>query len=553
MPKQLNIRQLLLLALLLAGLVPAMLISFLSFFQAKAALKKEITHDMQTLSQAVANDTGRIMVERVQNVHSWSGLSIMQEAEIDDVDKRLSIFLKELSISYNTTYRNIYVIDANRTVVASSNSAQIGQTIPAFKHWFNISKTGKNINIAEMQNNILPISAAIVNANGEIEPFMLIAEFDWKNIVNVLNTSAKNQTAAVLVSADKKILAHSTNWQGFEGRHSLHAFSAPLSNPLNLGWYIVIEKLHSVAVAPTDRLGWIFLALLITSIFFAALLVSPIAKMITAPLSQLTEFAQGFAQHKKLDLPTTGPTEVQTLSTAFTSMLQNLAQYEADLTRAAKLAVAGEMAAAMSHEIRTPLGILRSSAELLQRERHLSDEGREVLGFIISETERLNRLVNSLIDTAKPRQPIFAKHDVNQIINNCVALLASQARTKQIAIHYAPINTQLAELDVDQITQVIMNLLMNAIQILPQHGNIQVSLSGSAHQVKISVGDDGPGIAAKDQAHIFEPFFTQRAGGIGLGLAIVKQIVLAHHGEIFYEASTMQGAQFTIILPKHWI
>ena len=272
--------------------------------------------------------------------------------------------------------------------------------------------------------------------------------------------------------------------------------------------------------------------------------------MITAPLSQLTQFARSFTQHQKMDLPKTGPIEVQTLSAAFTSMMQNLAQYEADLTRAAKLAVAGEMAAAMSHEIRTPLGILRSSAEILQREQHLSNEGLEVLGFIISETERLNKLVNSLIDTARPRQPIFAQHDVNQIISNCIALLASHASTKQINIRYASTNVQLAELDVDQITQVLMNLLMNAIQILPQHGNIQVSLFSNVEQVKISVGDDGPGITAKDQAHIFEPFFTQRAGGIGLGLAIVKQIVLAHRGDIFYEVSPMQGAQFTITLPK---
>ncbi len=550
MPKNLTIRQLLLLALLLAGLVPAMLISFLSFFQAKAALNKEITHDMQTLSQAVANDVAGMIQERVQNVHSWSGLSIMQEAKIGDVDKRLSIFLKELSISYDNTYGNIYVIDAHRNIIASSNSLQISQSIPTFEHWFDIDKAGKKIKIGEVKSNVLPISAQLVNFDGEQEVFYLVAEFNWENILTILNASAKDPTAAALLSKDQKILARSINWEGMESRHSIKIMSAPINSPLDLGWYIAIEKLHSVATAPTDRLGWIFLALLITSILFAALLVSPIAKMITLPLSQLTAFARGFAQKQKMDLPKTGPVEVQTLSAAFDSMMQDLAKYEADLTRAAKLAVAGEMAAALSHEIRTPLGILRSSAELLQREKNLSSEATEVLGFIISETERLNKLVSTLIDAARPRQPIYAKHDLNQVINNCVALLSAQAKAKKVNLHYSPQHAVMAELDIDQMTQVLMNLIMNAIHILPKKGNIEISLTEFQQQITLHVADDGPGISVENQANIFEPFFTQRVGGIGLGLAIVKQIVQSHKGEIHYETSAVHGAQFTITLPK---
>jgi two-component system sensor histidine kinase HydH len=323
---------------------------------------------------------------------------------------------------------------------------------------------------------------------------------------------------------------------------------------LALNWKVGIEKLHSVAVAPADRLGWIFLALLITSILFSAILVIPIARTLTLPLSQLTNSVLGFAKQKKLRLPHSGPTEVRTLSNAFASMAKDLAQYEADLTRAAKLAVAGEMAAAMSHEIRTPLGILRSSAELLQREKHLSKEATEVLGFIISETERLNKLVSTLIDAARPRQPNYAEHDLNHIINHCIALLSTQAQAKNIHIHYAVNRPVMVELDADQITQVLMNLLMNAIQILPreatEQGNIEITLTETTQEVTLQIADDGPGIPRENQASIFEPFFTQRVNGIGLGLAIVKQIVQTHHGEIHYENSAMQGAQFTITIPK---
>lgn len=88
-----------------------MLVSFLSFYQARAMLKTELTRDMQTLSQTVANDVTSMMFERVRNVVSWSQLAIMQEIRIDDVDKRLSTFLQELHLSYNGVYRTIYVMD----------------------------------------------------------------------------------------------------------------------------------------------------------------------------------------------------------------------------------------------------------------------------------------------------------------------------------------------------------------------------------------------------------------------------------------------------------
>jgi two-component system sensor histidine kinase HydH len=554
MPKQLTIKQLLLLAFLLAGLLPAMLVSFLSFFQAREALKKEITHDMLTLSQAVANDIARMMYERVQNVHSWSRLSIMQEAKIGDVDKRLSVFLKELNTSYGNIYRNIYVIDTQNNVVASSNSTLLSKTINERPNWFNIAQSNSKVNVGQLSENTLPLSAAILDANGDIEPFTLVAEFNWQNIESILNSSAKQQTAAVLFNKQGTPIAKTPNWEGIEGGHSLRISSQALFDPLALNWKVGIEKLHSVAVAPADRLGWIFLALLVTSILFSAILVIPIARTLTLPLSQLTNSVLGFAKQKKLRLPHSGPTEVRTLSNAFASMAKDLAQYEADLTRAAKLAVAGEMAAAMSHEIRTPLGILRSSAELLQREKHLSKEATEVLGFIISETERLNKLVSTLIDAARPRQPNYAEHDLNHIINHCIALLSTQAQAKNIHIHYAVNRPVMVELDADQITQVLMNLLMNAIQILPreavEQGNIEITLTETTQEVTLQIADDGPGIPRENQASIFEPFFTQRVNGIGLGLAIVKQIVQTHHGEIHYENSAMQGAQFTITIPK---
>jgi two-component system sensor histidine kinase HydH len=298
------------------------------------------------------------------------------------------------------------------------------------------------------------------------------------------------------------------------------------------------------------KLGYIFLGLLAATLLLAAFLVRPIAQAITLPIMQLTQFVKGFSQQANAKPPQSGPPEVRELGAAFETMTHELAQYQDELTRAAKLAVVGEMAAAMSHEVRTPLGILRSSADVLKREKALSDEGHEVLTFISAETERLNKLVSTLIDAARPRLPAFKEINLAQLLVNIIAMLDAQAKAKKIKLSYdGPVQDVAVSVDSDQITQVIINLVMNAIQVLPEGGNIVVALKQVIDQVVIEVMDDGEGVAVAHQAQMFEPFFTKRAGGVGLGLAVVRQIVQAHGGEITYQTSPMHGAQFTIVIP----
>jgi two-component system sensor histidine kinase HydH len=553
--KRLSIRQLLLLAFLLAGLLPAMIVSFLSFYQARNALKAEIKHDLQTLSGTVANDIERVLFERMQNVHSWSQLAVMQDIQIGDIDKRVSTFLQEVQTSYGEMYQSIYVVNTSGVVVAASHAQQIGKQMMPTQFWFKVNIADKALSVSKIQHNSLAISQDVTDVNSTQKIGTLVAEFNWQVIQDLLKNVVQKSTAAALIDSQHHIIASTANWEKIQAGHEMHA-SKNLSSQLNLqDWQVSIEKLHSVAVAPVHRLGYVFLALLLTTLFLAAVLVRPIAQSITEPLAQLTNFVSGFSKNRVVDAPKIsppeiGPPEVQELSLAFEKMMQDLIKTQADLTRAAKLAVVGEMSAAMSHEVRTPLGILRSSANLLMREPKLSAEGREVLGFIISETERLNKLVSSLIDAARPRQPALTKVNLVDIVHNVIALLKSQAQQKEIQILFSPLDKMPVLADADQMTQVLMNLLMNAIQILPAKGIIEVHLTQNSGQILLDVLDNGPGIVSENQAQIFEPFFTQRAGGVGLGLAVVKQIVEAHGGEINYQTSAYGGAQFRIRLPK---
>jgi two-component system, NtrC family, sensor histidine kinase HydH len=549
MPKHspLTIRKMLLIAFLLAGLLPALLVSVLSFYQARTALRTEIKHDLKTTGKAVGEHIDRVLFERVQNVRSWSQLAIMQDMQIGDIDKRLSVFLEETHLSYAAQYISIDVVDLQSSIIASSNPQHINQRLTSPPVWFSFKEDDQPITIYHLQNDQLMIATPIYS-DLTLQPIgHLIATFNWSVIQNLLNHAAQHSTELALVDEHGRLLAQSRNWS--QPRYNLHTH-IPIESTLPIyGWEVKLNKEHDVAVAPVHRLGLIFMILLVVILFFSLLLVRPIAKRITQPLEELIRFVQQLRRPNVVAPPLSGPVEVQALHQTFTKMAAELAESEQQLTRAAKLAVVGEMAAAMSHEVRTPLGIMRSSADVLKREPTLSEDGREVLGFIISETERLNKLVTSLIDSARPRLPSKTPLELQSHLQHVCDMLQKQAQDKHIQLSLdAPEPVTIAA-DQDQMTQVLVNLIINAIQILPEHGQVAISLSHDPLYAYLSVADNGPGVPPAQQAHLFEAFFTQRAGGVGLGLAVVKQIVEAHGGTITYSTSPWQGAQFNLAFP----
>jgi len=549
MPKHapLTIRKMLLIAFLLAGLLPSLLVSVLSFYQARNALRTEIKHDLQTTGKAIGEHIDSALFERVQNVRSWSQLAIMQDMQIGDIDKRLSIFLEETRNSYAAQYISIDVVDLQSNIVASSNPRRISQRLSSPPVWLAFQDSAQPMTIYHLHNNQLMISTPVISAI-TLQPIgHLFATFNWAVIQELLDHAAQHATELALVDENKRLLAQSKNWSQL--RHSLHThISLQSSLPIH-GWEVQLNKAHDVAVAPVHKLGITFLVLLIMILVFSLILVRPIAKRITQPLDALLHFVKQLRQPNVTVPALMGPAEVQALNQAFTKMAADLAESEQQLTRAAKLAVVGEMAAAMSHEVRTPLGIMRSSADVLKREQALSNDGREVLGFIISETDRLNKLVSSLIDSARPRLPSKIPLELQFHLQHVCDMLQKQAKDKHIQLSLNASEPITLLVDQDQMTQVMVNLIVNAIQILPEHGQVVVSLFHDQHHAHLSVADNGPGVPPAQQSHLFEAFFTQRAGGVGLGLAVVKQIVEAHGGTIVYSTSPWQGAQFNLALP----
>lgn len=562
--KPLSVKKLLLVSFLLTALLPMLVVTVLAFFQARTVLREEISRDMQTRANAALSEIDNMMFERMQNVVSWSRLEVMQEVAINDIDKRLSNFLYELQVSYRGVYQALYVVNAHNIVVASSNPSQLGKPMPEHPRWMEVAVANHRVTLGRLTEKSLPIASEIKDVNQQ-KIGTLWVTFDWKYIENILNNTSNQGSAAALLDESvsaSPVIAQTKDWEKITAAHDISVRSnvSNMATTPIFNWGVTITQYRSVVMAPVHHMGFIFVFFLAVTVVLATILATPLARNITKPLARLTRYAHGFVRSSQTLLPPAdGPSEVRELTAAFGKMIEDLTLSKENLTRAAKLAVAGEMAAAMSHEIRTPLGILRSSAQVLAREKNLSAEGREVAAFISTETERLNKLVSTLVDSARPRQPDFLPHDIVLLLERAVAMLRMQANKKDIGLSFMayPLKDYadpqvIVECDDEQITQVVLNLLLNAIQVLPEGGKIAVTLYEEIDHVTISVADNGVGVSDVQKAQIFDPFFTQRPGGIGLGLAVSKQIVTTHFGTLAVEASALAetGADFRVTLPK---
>ena len=560
-----SVRQVLLAGFFLTALLPMLIMIVLAFYQARKVVHDEIVIGMQTRAIAAVSEVDRMMFERLQNVASWSRLDVMYEAQIGDVDKRLSHFLADLKQSYRGVYHELYVVSPDRRVIASSDPAQIGKPAPEEQPWSHILLERHPMQLAVIHQQQLPIASDITDPDGK-KVGTLWAIFDWTEIEKILKNTQSQGSAAALLDEQGKPLAQTAEWQEIVNGHDVSVRSnGNLQAKIpTFHWQVVISQYRSVVMAPVHRMAYMFLFLLAVTALLATTLAAPLSRFITRPLARLTSYASRFMRSSTpgaMPVPD-GPVEVREMTHAFSKMIDDLNLSKENLTRAAKLAVAGEMAAAMSHEIRTPLGILRSSAQVLAREKNLSEVGQEVASFITTETERLNKLVSTLVDSARPRQPEFALNDIVGLLEHAVAMLRMQASKKEISLELvldAQTVQVLVECDREQITQVILNLLLNAIQILDNGSRVVVTLFEYEDSVTISVADNGKGVDDAFKEQIFDPFFTQRQGGIGLGLAVSRQIVTAHFGALTVGSSTLPtlgaaagsyGADFRVNLPK---
>jgi signal transduction histidine kinase len=328
-----------------------------------------------------------------------------------------------------------------------------------------------------------------------------------------------------------------------------------------------VSLLVNQASAEERRGAWAIIVLTLGAIALG-LLVTVGSLRVLAPIRKLTEGAVRIGRGDYSEVVgSSGSDEVALLAREFNAMAASLrereaqlAQKQAELVRAERLAAMGRITAQITHEIRNPLSSIGLNAEMLEdalsaasfENDEVAREGRELLRAIAREVDRLTEVTEQYLRFARAPKPQLAAEDASAVANALLDFVSGELKQVGVQVErdLGP-SPCWALVDEGQLRQALLNLVRNAREALSgKPGTITVRTRNTPEGVEVQVQDDGPGISPEDQARIFDPFFTTKQKGTGLGLAVTQQIIREHGGELRCSSAPGQGTCFTICLPR---
>ena len=250
--------------------------------------------------------------------------------------------------------------------------------------------------------------------------------------------------------------------------------------------------------------------------------------------------------------------QIGDLGRDFNDMVRQLRESRAEIqhlhrtqmSRAEHLATLGELAAGLAHEIRNPLAGIAGVIDIIGRDLPKESPARAVINDVRNEVQHINRIVTDLLEIARPKAPEKRQADLVATVDHAALFAREQAALRRVELTIRRRSLAPVEHDSGQIHQVVLNLLLNAIQATDHGGVVNVDFDEDDESVRVTVSDTGKGIAPEILSNIFRPFFTTKGEGTGLGLSLAKRIVEDHGGRIEVASWLGQGSRFTIVLPK---
>jgi len=250
--------------------------------------------------------------------------------------------------------------------------------------------------------------------------------------------------------------------------------------------------------------------------------------------------------------------EIGDLGRNFNQMVQQLKEsrleietmHRTQMSRAEHLATLGELATGLAHEIRNPLAGIAGVVDIIGRDLPATSPARAMVKDVRLEIDQINRILTDLLQTARPHPPRMMKSNLNTTVEHAVMLARQQVLSKPIRIEVVTAPDLLdVEHDSDQIHQVLLNLLLNAVQSIEGSGSVTVRVSSQDDRAIISITDTGRGMSPQQITQIFRPFYTTKPTGTGLGLSLVSRIIDEHDGQIKVSSEPSKGSTFEVQLP----
>jgi signal transduction histidine kinase len=262
-----------------------------------------------------------------------------------------------------------------------------------------------------------------------------------------------------------------------------------------------------------------------------------------------------------VSLPVTETDELGRLAQTFNQMVERLREnrkLQERLNEAETMSLLGRFAATVAHEVRNSLNFMNLSIDQIRAKSASSDEraARDLqrnMNNIKEEISRLNRLVNDFLTAGRQTPPQLGPCDLRATLEEAVGLVEKQAQVQHVTINVqVPKDLALMQCDAGQLKTCFLNILTNAVQAMPEGGDVRVigsERNGRAPCLELRFADTGPGVPAEDQERIFAPYFSTKATGFGLGLAITRKIVEDHGGRIYVAKHGKPGTEMVVELP----
>jgi len=351
-----------------------------------------------------------------------------------------------------------------------------------------------------------------------------------------------------------EMVTGASEWQiyTFEGEEKVAAF-APVPE---MGWSLAVavplaefgQEAEAIRTRVLQVAGITLVVAMAVVALLSYLLLQPVRNLVAAT----RRIAAGDLRQQ---LPVKTGDELGDLTAAFNDMVANLARVQDELVRSEKLISLGRLSAGVAHEIRNPLNAIKGAIVHIQRRRGTDSLIAEYTRLVAEEIDRLNSFVSDFLLFARQSPPKKAPADLNQLVAGVASLFADQAAARSVALvqDLAPGLPPVA-LDAGQIEQVLVNLLINAMDALPGGGKVVLATALDTGPERLpaalfSVADNGIGMAESDRQNIFDPFFSTKDGGTGLGLPLGLGMVENHGGAMEVDSGPGQGTRVTVRLP----
>jgi two-component system sensor histidine kinase AtoS len=314
------------------------------------------------------------------------------------------------------------------------------------------------------------------------------------------------------------------------------------------GWRPCLVVDLDELLRPFNAVRW---ALLLASVFAAgtmawllALLAGRLKQRVDLLASGAEAVARGDFSHR---VALEGGDEISLLGEAFNRMASRLGRLVERTVRMKRLAALGEFSTGVAHEVRNPLATLKTTVQALAR-LEKEPERAALLASMLGEIDRMGRAMQDILVFGRPRPPERRELALREVVPGVVALLEPEAAQRQVALALTGDLGAVVVVDPDQLRQILLNLIQNALQACAEGGRVEVRARAEEAQAVLEVSDTGPGIAPEKLAQVFEPFFTTKPGGTGLGLSISRQLAELNGGSLALESAVGRGTTARVTL-----